>query len=455
MRIVLLLCTGLSALSAQAPPGYYASVSTASAAALRTTLHDVIDDHVRVAITGPAPNVWTVLEAADEDPANASRILDILRNRTFAKAGGSNPGFEPALAWPSSYGFPVNSTSNYPFTDCHGRFLCNKSYSTLRSDRIFDNGAASWTELTTDATGGFGGGSGVYPGNSNWTTSSGSLGAFEVWGERRGDIARALFYMDLRYEGGTHQSGASEPDLVLTDDPALINQSATGSNLAVAHMGKLSVLLQWHAQDPVDAKEFARNNAVFAAQGNRNPFIDNPGWVDCVYLGTCASGTAAREPEIWINELHYDNVGVDVDEFVELAGRADETVDGWMLIGYDAATGRAYDWLRLEGSFKDQANGFGTKSFAFPDLRDGAGGVALVTAGGVVQQFLSYGGTVTATNGACKGLTSVDIGVSQSNATPVGETLQLSGTGRSYAQFTWQPPAPETEGNPNTNQVFQ
>lgn len=455
MRSALVISTALSFASAQAPTGYYASVSTASPAALRASLHDVIDDHVRLAVSGATPNVWSVLEAADEDPANASRILDSYRNRTFAKAGGPNPGYEPERAWPSVYGFPINGADNYPFTDCHGQLLCNRGYRTIRDDKIFDVGNASWTELTTDANGGFGGGSGVYPGNSNWATNGGSTGAFEVWGERRGDFARAMFYMDLRYEGGTHQSGTPEPDLVLTDNLALINQSSTGSNIAVAYMGKLSVLLQWHAQDPVDAKEFARNNKVAAAQGNRNPFIDHPDWVDCVYLGTCTAGTTQREPEIWINEIHYDNVGVDVDEFVELAGQFDENVNGWMLIAYDATTGRAYDWLRLDGEFKNLLNGFGTKSFAFPDLNDGAGGLALVTSGGIVKQFLSYGGSFTATNGACKGLVSADIGVSQNGATPVGSTLQLSGTGRRYAQFTWQPPAPETEGDPNINQVFQ
>ena len=63
------------------------------------------------------------------------------------------------------------------------------------------------------------GGSGVYPGESNWTTA----GVWEAWAGRRGDVARALFYLDVRYEGGVHGvTGAAEPDLVLTDDPSLL-----------------------------------------------------------------------------------------------------------------------------------------------------------------------------------------------------------------------------------------
>ena len=455
MRLALVTTTAICCVNAQAPTGYYASVVTGLPSTLRATLHDVIDDHARVPVAGAAPTVWTVLEAADTNPSSPASVLDAYRNRSFAKAGGPNPGYAPEQLWPSVYGFPVNGPDNYPFTDCHGQFLCSSAYRAFRGARVFDNGLATWAELPTDSAGGVGGGSGVFPGNSNWTTPAGLLGGFEVWSDRRGDIARALFYMDVRYEGGTHQSGAAEPDLVLTDNESLISLSATGSNLPVAYMGKLSVLLQWHAQDPVDAKEMARNNEVFAVQGNRNPFVDNPGWADCIYLGTCATNTTTRAPEVWINELHYDNVGADVEEHVELAGQEDENVDGWMLIAYNAITGRAYRWLRLNGSFADQDNGYGTLSFPFPNLADGAGGVALVTTEGVVKQFLSYGGAFVATNGACKGQVSVDIGVTEDATTPVGYSLQLEGTGTTYAQFSWRPPAPETADDTNNNQTFQ
>ena len=72
-----------------------------------------------------------------------------------------------------------------------------------------------------------------------------------------------MFYMDVRYEGGLHGvTGHSEPDLILTDNEALIAASNTGSMESVAYMGMLTVLLEWHAQDPVDVREIARNEAV-------------------------------------------------------------------------------------------------------------------------------------------------------------------------------------------------
>ncbi len=142
-------------------------------------------------------------------------------------------------------------------------------------------------EWSTDENNGQGGGSGEYPGNSNWRTGSGPNGTWETWIGRRGDVARALFYMDVRYEGGTHgDTGFAEPDLILTDDEDLI----VVTDGPIAYMGILSVLLQWHVEDPVDDLERDRNDVVFSFQENRNPFIDHPEWVACLFLDECDAG---------------------------------------------------------------------------------------------------------------------------------------------------------------------
>ena len=92
--------------------------------------------------------------------------------------------------------------------------------------------------------------------------------------------------MDVRYEGGKHGvTAAAEPDLRLTDNISLI--TTTSGNASIAYMGLLSVLLQWHAQDPVTEAERLRNDAIYSYQGNRNPFIDHPEWVACVYQNVC------------------------------------------------------------------------------------------------------------------------------------------------------------------------
>ena len=80
----------------------------------------------------------------------------------------------------------------------------------------------------------------------------------------------------------------AEPDLGLTDDETLIDAFKTGSNEPMAFMGILSDLLIWHDQDPVDSLETWRNDVVFSFQGNRNPFIDHPEWVRCIFADECS-----------------------------------------------------------------------------------------------------------------------------------------------------------------------
>lgn len=536
--------------AAQEPPGYYDTVDTSSAAALRSTLHDVIDDHQRFPYTSSATDTWNILELADEDPTDNGRILDVYRNASYAKEGGGNSFYNREHTWPSSYGFPNDNSSNYPFTDCHHLFLCDDGYNSSRSNKPFRYCNASCSEQVTDFNFGQGGGSGFYPGNSNWTTGSFTSGTWEVWINRRGDVARALLYLDVRYEGGTHGgTGISEPDLILTDNETLIANSNTGSNESVAYMGMLSVLLQWHAEDPVDSLEMWRNDQVYNFQGNRNPFIDHPEWVDCLFNGSCGDTTPPAAPtgllatagtnlvdldwndngegdlagyhvyrsttsggsytrltagtvstsaysdasatggttfyyvvtavdlsgnesafsfessatpsggsgggDPWINELHYDNAGGDVGEFVEVAGPAGLDLSGWQLIGYNGNGGSSYKTVSLSGTLPDQGGCVGTLSFLFSSMQNGApDGMALVDDTGSVVEFLSYEGQMTAVGGPANGMTSVDIGVSETSSTPVGHSLQRAGTGSSASDFSWQSAQAATSGSPNTGQTF-
>jgi hypothetical protein len=154
----------------------------------------------------------------------------------------------------------------------------------------------------TEANDGRGGAGGGYPGDSNWQTGMFTEGIWEVWNGRRGDVARALLYMDVRYAGGSHGiTAVAEPDLILTDDLQLIDGSNTGQNEAVGYMGLLSVLLDWHRQDPVDAVEMQHHETVASFQGNRNPFIDHPEWAACVFEDQCGVGINAGMTDAWFN----------------------------------------------------------------------------------------------------------------------------------------------------------
>ncbi len=201
------------------------------------------------------------------------------KNASYPKVGNGTGPYSREHTWPKSYGFPDNSgdDDNYPYSDCHMLFLCDKSYNSSRSNRPYRECHPACVEKPTEKNNGQGGGSGEYPGNSNWRTLHGPSGRWETWIGRRGDVARAMFYMDVRYEGG------GEPDLILTDNANLI----VVTDGPIAYMGILSVLLEWHEQDPVDDVERNRNDVVFSFQENRNPFIDHPEWVACLFLNEC------------------------------------------------------------------------------------------------------------------------------------------------------------------------
>jgi hypothetical protein len=164
-----------------------------------------------------------------------------------------------------------------------------------------------------------------------------------------------------------------------------------------------------------------------------------------------------KTPEVYvfINEIHYDNIGTDVGKAIEVAGTAGTDLTGWSLVLYNGTTGAVYTTLPLSGIIPNQQSGVGTISFPVPVLQLGSpDGMALVDPANAVIQFLSYEGSFTAIDGPAAWMDSVDIGVSESPPPPVGYSLQLTGIGNAYADFSWSPPAPATFGAVNRGQIF-
>lgn len=163
----------------------------------------------------------------------------------------------------------------------------------------------------------------------------------------------------------------------------------------------------------------------------------------------------------WINEIHYDNTGGDVNEFIEvviedpgLYSLSDFTVDL-----YNGNGGASYNTKTLDEFTQGiTSNGFTIYYFIYPanGIQNGApDGMALSYQSVLIPgQFLSYEGTFTASGGPADGVLSTDIGVAESGSEPVGQSLQLLGSGTQYSQFTWQPPADDTPGELNIGQSF-
>lgn len=136
-------------------------------------------------------------------------------------------------------------------------------------------------------------------------------------------------------------------------------------------------------------------------------------------------------PFVRLSELHYDNVGNDVNEAVEVEGPAGADLTGWRVMLYNGNGGAVYDSLPLSGIIPNQCNGRGTRWVAAPGMQNGApDGLALVNAAGAVVEFLSYEGTFTAVGGPANGLTSRDIGAAQEPPPAVGSSLHRDATGR-------------------------
>jgi DNA/RNA endonuclease G (NUC1) len=194
---------------------------------------------------------------------------------------------------------------------------------------------------------------------------------------------------------------------------------------------------------------------VGASQGSSTPLDasiqrrDDGSWLatDVNTFAACNAGGGPTEPPppelpaVRIVEVHYDNVGVDVGEAIEIEGPAGTNLDGWKVVLYNGSNATMYASRALGGVLADRCGGRDVAVLRFEQdgiQNGGADGIALVDAEGVVVEFLSYEGTLTAADGPAAGLASLDIGARQSSA-PHFLTLQRSPEG------VWSP-LPSTLG---------
>ena len=147
-----------------------------------------------------------------------------------------------------------------------------------------------------------------------------------------------------------------------------------------------------------------------------------------------------------ISEVHYDNDGTDTGEGVEISAPAGTDLTGYTVLMYNGADGNTYGTINLSGTIPDEGDGFGALWFAQAGIQNATpdpDGLALIAPDGVtVLEFISYEGVLTAANGAAAGMTSTDMGVSEPDNTPTGESLQIVGG-------VWTGPLAATPGTLN------
>ncbi|WP_435276132.1 endonuclease [Psychrobium sp. nBUS_13] len=232
---------------------YYQSAIGKSGATLKSALNALAKDHVRFSYS----QAWDGLGYADEDPNNTNNVILLYTGRSAPKtnrAGMSNSqdAWNREHVWAKSHGFP--SSGQHAYTDFHHLRPADVSVNSARGNKDFLNGGSEIGEA---------------PGN--FTDSD----SFKAADTVKGDVARMIFYMDVRYEGNDN---SGTPDLSIAN-----GTTRTG----VAQLGDLCTLLQWHLDDPVSNWERRRNSRIFEWQKNRNPFIDNPQWATELYQSQC------------------------------------------------------------------------------------------------------------------------------------------------------------------------
>ncbi|MFD2179634.1 endonuclease I family protein [Veronia pacifica] len=237
-----------------APYGFYVEAEGVEGQSLKDMLGTI-------AARGQKPlsysQVWQALKDTNEDPNNSDNVILYYSGRSQAKsytASGSNDqnAWNREHIWPKSFGF--KRKNQWGYTDLHHLQPTDVKINAIRSNKDFDYGGSPISKSPLNKT--------------DWDS-------FEPRDEVKGDTARSIFYMAVRYDGNS----GNMPDLYLVND--------TSSSSGSYKMGKICTLLEWHNADPVDNWERQRHEKVVKWQGNRNPFIDNPKWVNDIYGDDC------------------------------------------------------------------------------------------------------------------------------------------------------------------------
>ncbi len=270
-----------SFLSAQAPAGYYDGTAGLTGYALKSKLHDIIaakninwhyDDL-------PAFYNQTDLDRYyDHGPENTTILLDMyseiptgpdayeyISTNIASGTGAEGQGYNREHVVPQS-----TFNSDYPmYSDLHFIIPADARINSLRNNYPYGvgNSTVHYTFTNTSKIA-----------NSAIPNYAYTNRVYEPINEFKGDIARMLLYFVARYEDKLPSF-----NYYTNINPAIDRSALDGTAERAFDPEYIAMLIQWHNQDGVSQKEIDRNNAVYAIQKNRNPFIDNPQWVNAIW----------------------------------------------------------------------------------------------------------------------------------------------------------------------------
>ena len=240
--------------SSTAPAGYYASLEGLSGAALKQAVQNIIANPSVVRLHSYA-DIWEILKTSDQNPLNSGQIWEIYLEQPMSK-----------IDQQQSSSIVGKWNREHIFCQSRGGFVV--------ADIDLADGIGIWTNTSAASTvdgvsdahhiRAVNGQENSSRNNKNYgnvNTASVYAGATGSQGSWRGDVARACFYMAVRFIGLN----------VVNGDPSENNGTNPSGNI-----GDLATLLTWNTSDPRDDFEMNRNNYIQTWQYNRNPFIDHP-----------------------------------------------------------------------------------------------------------------------------------------------------------------------------------
>ena len=233
--------------------GYYTGIS-GTGSVLKSALHNLLQTTHLTQFSYNA--LWTQLQYTDEDSVNTNNIIEEYTGWSVPKTyyGGGTSQWNREHTWSKSHGdFGEVPPAG---TDLHHLRPADATVNSAKGNKDFDDGGTPYID------------SSPYTGYSGATGCNTDSDSWEPRTAEKGDIARMLFYMAVRYEGDSGVANLEMQDTTPTSGP---------------FYGKLSTLLRWHVQDPPDSWERRRNNRIQERQGNRNPFIDHPEFVNLIW----------------------------------------------------------------------------------------------------------------------------------------------------------------------------
>lgn len=278
---------------AQIPAGYYDGTAGLTGYALKSKLHDIISAKNINWHYGDLTNYYNQTDLDkyyDHDATNTTILLDIYSeiptgpdSYEYTTANIIGSAGSEGLGWNREHMMPQSTFySNYPmYSDMFYVVPTDARINQLRSNYPYGivGSTIYYTFTNTSRIGNC-----AIPG----VTYTGRV--YEPINEFKGDVARSLLYFAVRYEGklGTFNFNNNA-------NPASDTNPLDGTEERSYDPAYIAMLLQWHNQDPVSQREIDRNNAVYTLQKNRNPFIDNPAWVNTIW-GQTPDAAAPETP---------------------------------------------------------------------------------------------------------------------------------------------------------------